>query len=55
LAKAELFAKGDWKLSPNESEKDLIMLLSEFKDVKQSCGISSPALVANYVYELVKL
>ncbi len=40
---------------PNESEKDLIMLLSEFKDVISRAADSlSPALVANYVYELVK-
>lgn len=40
---------------PNDSEKDLIMLLSEFKDVVNKAAESlSPALVANYVYELVK-
>ena len=40
---------------PNDSEKDLIMLLSEFKDVIAKASESlSPALVANYVYELVK-
>ncbi len=40
---------------PNESEKDLIMLLSESKDVVSKAAESlSPALVANYVYELVK-
>ena len=40
---------------PNDSEKDLIMLLSEFKDVVNKAAASlSPALVANYVYELVK-
>lgn len=40
---------------PNDSEKYLIMLLSEFKDVVNKAAASlSPALVANYVYELVK-
>jgi len=40
---------------PNVGEKDLIMLLSEFKDVIAKASESlSPALVANYVYELVK-
>lgn len=40
---------------PNESEKELIMLLSESKDVVSKAAESlSPALVANYVYELVK-
>ena len=40
---------------PNDSEKHLIMLLSEFKDVVNKAAASlSPALVANYVYELVK-
>ncbi|SHK02886.1 arginine--tRNA ligase [Epilithonimonas mollis] len=40
---------------PNDSEKDLIMLLSELKDVVNKAAESlSPALVANYVYELVK-
>ncbi|MDP9954798.1 arginyl-tRNA synthetase [Epilithonimonas hungarica] len=40
---------------PNVGEKDLIMLLSEFKDVVAKASESlSPALVANYVYELVK-
>jgi len=40
---------------PNENEKDLIMLLSESKDVVSKAAESlSPALVANYVYELVK-
>lgn len=40
---------------PNDSEKDLIMILSEFKDVVNKAAASlSPALVANYVYELVK-
>jgi len=56
LAKAEF--SGNETLGtylPNESEKDLIMLLSESKDVVSKAAESlSPALVANYVYELVK-
>ncbi|WP_313269365.1 arginine--tRNA ligase [Epilithonimonas vandammei] len=56
LDKANYSAKGlsDVYL-PNVGEKDLIMLLSEFKDVIAKASESlSPALVANYVYELVK-
>ena len=56
LDKANYSAKGlsDAYL-PNVGEKDLIMLLSEFKDVVAKASESlSPALVANYVYELVK-
>ena len=56
LAKAEF--SGNENLGaylPNESEKDLIMLLSESKDMVSKAAESlSPALVANYVYELVK-
>lgn len=56
LAKADYAAKEDLgTYLPNESEKDLIMLLSEFKDVVSKAAESlSPALVANYLYELVK-
>lgn len=39
----------------NESEKDLVMNLSGFKEVvSRAAATLSPALVANYVYELVK-
>jgi arginyl-tRNA synthetase len=56
LAKADYSAKGDTaNYLPNESEKDLIMLLAELRDVISKAAESlSPALVANYVYELVK-
>lgn len=56
LAKADYSAKEDLgTYLPNENEKDLIMLLSESKDVVSKAAESlSPALVANYVYELVK-
>lgn len=56
LAKADYSAKGDTaNYLPNESEKDLIMLLAELRDVISKAAESlSPALVANYLYELVK-
>lgn len=56
LDKANYSAKGlSEAYLPNVGEKDLIMLLSEFKDVIAKASESlSPALVANYVYELVK-
>jgi len=56
LAKAEYSGKGDFgTYVPNESEKEVIMLLAEFKEViARSAETLSPALVANYVYELVK-
>ena len=56
LAKAEYVGKGNFgTYVPNESEKEVIMLLAEFKEViARSAETLSPALVANYVYELVK-
>ncbi len=56
LAKAEYSGKGNFgAYVPNDTEKDVIMLLSEFKEVIAKAAESlSPALVANYVYELVK-
>ena len=56
LAKAEYSGKGNFgTYVPNESEKEVIMLLAEFKEViARSAESLSPALVANYVYELVK-
>ena len=56
LAKAEYVGKGNFgTYVPNESEKEVIMLLAEFKEViTKSAESLSPALVANYVYELVK-
>ena len=39
----------------NASEKELVMILSNFKEViEKAAETLSPALVANYVYELVK-
>lgn len=56
LAKAEYAGKGNFgAYIPNESEKEVIMLLAEFKEIiARSAETLSPALVANYVYELVK-
>lgn len=56
LAKAEYAGKDNFgAYVPNESEKEVIMLLAEFKEViARSAETLSPALVANYVYELVK-
>ncbi len=56
LAKAEYSGKGNFRnYLPNENEKEVIMLLSEFKDIVSKAAESlSPALVANYIYELVK-
>ncbi|MNX88606.1 Arginine--tRNA ligase [compost metagenome] len=56
MAKAEYAGKGNFgAYIPNESEKEVIMLLAEFKEViAKSAETLSPALVANYVYELVK-
>ena len=56
LAKAEYAGQGNFgAYIPNESEKEVIMLLAEFKEViARSAESLSPALVANYVYELVK-
>ena len=39
----------------NDSEKELVMNLSNFKEVvSKAAETLSPALVANYVYDLVK-
>lgn len=56
LAKAEYSGKGNFgAYVPNDTEKDVIMLLGEFKEVISKAAESlSPALIANYVYELVK-
>ncbi|KFC21981.1 arginine--tRNA ligase [Epilithonimonas lactis] len=56
LAKAEYAGKGNFSTYvPNESEKEVIILLAEFKEViARSAESLSPALVANYAYELVK-
>ncbi len=50
------FVEADFgSYQPNASEKELIMQLSNFKDVVEKAAESlSPAQVANYVYDLVK-
>ena len=50
------FVEGDFgNYQPNTSEKELIMQLSNFKDVVEKAAETlSPAQVANYVYDLVK-
>ncbi|MGB4446659.1 MAG: arginine--tRNA ligase [Cloacibacterium sp.] len=50
------FVEADFgNYQPNASEKELIMQLSNFKDVVEKAAEAlSPAQVANYVYDLVK-
>lgn len=50
------FTEGDFgNYQPNASEKELIMQLSNFKEVvERAAETLSPAQVANYVYDLVK-
>ena len=50
------FVEGDFgNYQPNASEKELIMQLSNFKEVVEKAAETlSPAQVANYVYDLVK-
>ena len=50
------FVEADFgNYEPNDSEKELIMQLSNFKDVVEKAAETlSPAQVANYVYDLVK-
>ncbi len=55
LNKADYEEKTVSDYEMNESEKELVMNLSNFKDVvSKAAETLSPALVANYVYELVK-
>lgn len=50
------FVEGDFgNYEPNASEKELIMQLSNYKEVVEKAAETlSPAQVANYVYDLVK-
>ena len=50
------FVEADFgSYQPNDSEKELIMQLSNFKEVVEKAAETlSPAQVANYVYDLVK-
>ena len=56
LRKAEGEGVVDYSnVEPNEKESTLIRMLSEFVDVVQEAGKTySPALIANYAYDLVK-
>ncbi|WP_312994299.1 arginine--tRNA ligase [Chryseobacterium flavum] len=55
LSKADYLQKDTADVILNQSEKELIMQLANFKTVvAKSAETLSPALVANYVYDLVK-
>ena len=55
LAKAEYTEKTISNYEINDSEKELVMNLSNFKEViSRAAETLSPALVANYIYEVVK-
>lgn len=55
LAKAEYTEKTISDYEINDSEKELVMNLSNFKEViSRAAETLSPALVANYIYEVVK-
>jgi len=55
LAKANFEYKNVTASEPNQSEKELIMQLANFKGVvARAAEALSPALVANYVYDVVK-
>lgn len=55
LAKANYAHAEVSKIDVNEFEKELIMLLANYKTiVEKAAEALSPALVANYVYDLVK-
>lgn len=55
LAKANFEQKETAAVELNQSEKELIMQLANYKIVvEKAAEVLSPALVANYVYDLVK-
>ena len=55
LSKAEYKEQTVSEYAMNDSEKELVMNLSNFKEVvSKAAETLSPALVANYVYDLVK-
>jgi arginyl-tRNA synthetase len=55
LAKANFEQKEIVEVELNQSEKELIMQLANYKIVvEKAAEVLSPALVANYVYDLVK-
>lgn len=50
-----LSEKIDYSIQPTEKEESLIQLLAEFAAVVKQAGDEySPAIIANYIYELVK-
>ncbi len=56
LSKANTQTTPITSYEPNASEKELVMALSNFKDVvSKAAETLSPALVANYTYDLVKI
>ena len=55
LSKAHFEFKATSDLVLNEYEKELIMLLANYKGtVEKAAELLSPAFIANYVYDLVK-
>ncbi len=55
LEKAGQIAEFKTELSLNKNEKELIMVLSNYREIVAKASESlSPAIVANYVYEVVK-
>ena len=55
LSKAEYKEQTVSEYAMNDSEKELVMNLSNFKEVvSKAAETLSPALVANYIYDLVK-
>ncbi|PZU06947.1 MAG: arginine--tRNA ligase, partial [Chryseobacterium sp.] len=55
LTKANFEQKEITEIELNQSEKELIMQLANYKTVvEKAAEVLSPALVANYVYDLVK-
>lgn len=55
LEKAGKIADYTTDFKPNKAEKELIILLASYKEiVAKAADALSPALVANYVYEVVK-
>src|SRR5690606_24274120 len=55
LAKADYQDRKVTEYEMSDSEKDLIMNIAAFKDViSKAADTLSPALLANYIYDLVK-
>ena len=56
LRNADMIERVDYSsVEPNEKEADLIQRLADFPEIVREAGKNySPALIANYVYDLVK-